>query len=313
MKPSIPYFGKFLTRPEADNLFAFLQTLEHGREKNKRNNSSVLRRVSYPGWSPIGSHRPAAGYKTLPLEAMPDEIKELSAKLTTFAGDQSRPVNYLSVIGYADENDHMNFHQHREDHKREDQTVFVVSLGEIRTITLRPLGCKDESKYEEVYPAHGSLYILPSIYNTTHEHAVLNSGPPCGLRISINCKHIPLQTPPPSGKKPAKKKPQDKDSFYKPVNGDGPYIYCQRVGYTYPADAVNVDRKTIFGNFSGTPEERFPYGSPEYAAYVADKMKSTEFASQVEELRGKNLLCWCEPHEADHCHARAWLEIANAK
>jgi len=286
MKPSIPYFGKFLTRPEADNLFAFLQTLEHGREKNKRNNSSVLRRVSYPGWSPIGSHRPAAGYKTLPLDAMPDEIKELSAKLTTFAGDQSRPVNYLSVIGYADENDHMNFHQHREDHKREDQTVFVVSLGEIRTITLRPLGCKDESKYEEVHPAHGSLYILPSIYNTTHEHAVLNSGLPCGLRISINCKRIPVPT--------------------------GPQV--RRDAEKFP-DAVYVGRKVTRGR---TPWPSTPFGNhlrlstaAEFRAYALDKMKDAEFRKLAEGLRGKDLLCpWCKPGEPN-CHAKVWLEICN--
>lgn len=40
-------------------------------------------------------------------------------------------------------------------------------------------------------------------------------------------------------------------------------------------------------------------------------MKSPEFRAQVESLRGKDLLCWCLPHEAEHCHAKAWLELAN--
>lgn len=306
----IPYIENFLTEYEADELFEALLALGGKREKNKRNNISYLRRISYPGWSPELDHRPAAQYTTVPYDTAPDFIKVLADKLTAFAGKE---IRYLSAVGYENEKDHMNWHQHKEDKRPrhcEDMTVWVVNLGEVRTIGIRTVGSNDKSQYEYLRPKHGSLYILPSSYNITHEHAVLEDEFPCGLRISINCKHIPPQTPSPSGKKPAKKS-RDKDSLYKPINGDGPCIYCQRVGYSYPADAVNVDRKTIFGNFSGTPKERFPYGSPEYAAYVADKMKSPEFSAQVESLRGKNLLCWCEPHEADHCHARAWLELAN--
>jgi hypothetical protein len=308
----IPYIENFLTEYEADELFESLLALGGNREKNKRNNTSYLRRISYPGWSSELGHCPAAQYTTVPYDTAPDFIKNLADKLTAFA---RKEVRYLSVIGYENEKDHMNWHQHKEDKRPihcEDMTVWVVNLGEVRTIGIRPLGSKDKSQYEYLRPKHGSLYVLPSEYNVTHEHAVLPDELPCGLRISINCKHIPPQTPPPSVKKSTKKKSRDKDSFYKPVNGDGPYIYCQRVGYSYPADSVNVDRKTIFGNFSGAPKKRYPYGSPEYAAYVADKMRSPEFRAQIESLRGKDLLCWCEPHEAEHCHARAWLELANA-
>jgi hypothetical protein len=198
----------------------------------------------------------------------------------------------------------MNWHQHQEDKRPrhcEDMTVYVVNLGEVRTIGIRPAGCKYKSQYEYLRPKHGSLYVLPSEYNLTHEHAVLPDNYPCGMRISINCKHIPPQTTPPSDK-PAKN--------YKPINGDGPYIYCQRAGYSYPAEAVNVDRKTIFGNHNHHTLST-EAGRADWAAEVAEKMKSPEFAAQVEALRGKDLLCWCTPKEADYCHARAWLTIAN--
>ncbi len=305
---SIPYVPDFLTPAEADALFAFLKTLPHERRKNPRNRF-MMRRVSYRGWSPFPKSH--SGYETLPLSSMPDEIKALQAKLTAYAGKE---INYLSVIGYENEKDHMNWHQHKEDKRPihcEDMTVWVVNLGEVRTIGIRPVGSKDKSQYEYLHPKHGSLYVLPSEYNNTHEHAVLDDEFPCALRISINCKHIPPQTPPPSGKKPAKKKSRDKDSIYKPVNGDGPYIYCQRVGYTYPADAVNVDRKTIFGNLN-YHKLSTESGRADWAAEVEEKMKPPEFRAQVESLRGKDLLCWCRPNEREHCHAKVWLELANA-
>ena len=187
----IPYVENFLTEYEADELFESLLTLGGKREKNKRNNNSCLRRISYPGWSPELDHRPAAQYTTVPYDTAPDFIKTLADKLTAFAGKE---IRYLSVVGYENEKDHMNWHQHKEDKRPihcEDMTVWVVNLGEVRTIGIRPVGSKDKSQYEYLRPKHGSLYILPSEYNNTHEHAVLDDEFPCGLRISINCKHIP--------------------------------------------------------------------------------------------------------------------------
>ncbi len=301
-----------MTEYEADELFESLMALPGTREKNKRNNNSYLRRVTYPGWTTELGHRPAAQYKTASYDTAPDFIKTLADKLTAYAGKE---IRYLSVIGYENEKDHMNWHQHKEDKRPvhcEDMTVWVVSLGEVRTVGIRPVGSKDKSKYEYLRPKHGSLYILPSGYNNTHEHAVLDDEFPCGLRISINCKHIPPQTPPPSVGKPAKKKSRDKGSLSKPVNGNGPHIYCQRAGYSYPAGAVNVDRKTPFGNHN-RHDLSTESGRADWAAEVAGKMKSPEFRAQVEALRGKDLLCWCEPREAERCHARAWLELANGR
>jgi site-specific DNA-methyltransferase (adenine-specific) len=95
-----------------------------------------------------------------------------------------------------------------------------------------------------------------------------------------------------------------------------PRIWDCHAGKKYPADAVYVGREvkdrrgkliraaSPFGN---------PYLSPEeFRAYAEEKMKDAAFAGQVMALRGKDLLCWCRPHEADRCHARIWLELANA-
>ena len=73
-------------------------------------------------------------------------------------------------------------------------------------------------------------------------------------------------------------------------------------GWRMPANTVKVDRSTKWGNpwtaeNSGTvpPVLRF-------ACETAPLL-------DVEELRGKNLACWCKP--GAECHADVLLEIAN--
>lgn len=91
-------------------------------------------------------------------------------------------------------------------------------------------------------------------------------------------------------------------------------------GWRMPPNTVKVDRTTKWGN-------PFVVGKSggTYTAKVVDRrhayllFKSVAFdnASLVvaakEELRGKNLACWCpkpDPYE-DCCHAAVLLEIAN--
>jgi hypothetical protein len=47
-----------------------------------------------------------------------------------------KPINYLSFIAYENEGDHIDWHQHNEDRCR-DATVYIVSMGEVRTFGLR--------------------------------------------------------------------------------------------------------------------------------------------------------------------------------
>ncbi len=297
----IPYVEDFLTLTEADYLQQFVLTLTPVRRRNPRNQKSFIRKVSYGCYSVLPEsrtgmtvHGGGAGW----LTTAPDEIKSLATRLTEYAGTE---INYLSLLGYEDEHDHIGWHNHREDLKLKNQTVWVVSLGDVRTLTTRPTGSKDKSTWEELRPAHGSLYVLPHENNTTHEHAVLDAKDFCGLRISINCKHIDEEYVLSHKTKPVAPEP-DRPPFKREPGP--PRIYCQRIGCAYPDDAVNVDRKTMFGNHK-------KLNGDEWLAEVASLMKSPEFAAKVEALRGKDLLCWCRPDEESHCHARAWLDLAN--
>lgn len=73
-----------------------------------------------------------------------------------------------------------------------------------------------------------------------------------------------------------------------------------------PKDAVYVGRPTKWGNpfvigQDGTREEVIE----KYRVYILTE----RWFNGIEELRGKDLVCWCAPKP---CHADILLELANA-
>jgi len=219
------YDPNFLTKQEADELFAFCLTFTRVRPASPFNASHTLRRTSVAHWNDNGSRRGrVSGEKEYPtMDAAPWQIKELAIKVSLLAG---KPVNYISILGYENEKDHIDWHQHAEDRAR-DARVFILSLGEARTFGLREIcpacrvcfecneaACdghknqcdecvaakihkkhcvitKNKTNWKLLQPTHGSLLTLPSDCNWTHEHAVLEDKTPKGLRISFNTKCLP--------------------------------------------------------------------------------------------------------------------------
>lgn len=77
-----------------------------------------------------------------------------------------------------------------------------------------------------------------------------------------------------------------------------------------PDGAIYVGRPTKWGNPCTIQE----YGSPELAVIAFNTWLFTsrggkKLLEQVNELRGKDLVCWCKPDE--FCHADVLLELAN--
>jgi len=307
----IPYVENFYSGKAQNELFEFVRALPFTRLKNRRNQNSSIRKVSYGTWSPLLKARYSG---TLPIDDAPDQLKELAEAMSEFRGGM--PINYISCLGYVDECDHIGWHKHYEDDGNKDQSVTVISLGEVRTLSLRPLKSKDKNQYEEFDTAPGSLYVLPHDYNTTHEHAVLDDKRPRRLRISINCKSL----------SPADIERLTINNEAKPpkaapfVREPGPpRIYDIKSG-TFPKEGVYVGRK--YGAWPSTPFGNHKrLNGHAWKAEVARLMASPEFHKEVfeylggsfETLRGRDLLCWCSPKEMPDCHARAWLELANAK
>lgn len=94
-------------------------------------------------------------------------------------------------------------------------------------------------------------------------------------------------------------------------------------GWRMPANTVKVDRTTRWGNpFAvhgdgqrmdrGLAVALFTQLLDKQGGWQARPQRSVEWTSLQEvraQLRGRNLACWCPPHEP--CHAQVLLRLAN--
>lgn len=99
-KATIPYVENFLTEAEADELFDFCRSLPAVRPVNPRNPHVLIRKVSYGCYSILPESRTGKtvhGGGVEGFAASPQQIKDLAAKLSAYAGET---VNYLSILGY---------------------------------------------------------------------------------------------------------------------------------------------------------------------------------------------------------------------
>ncbi len=109
-----------------------------------------------------------------------------------------------------------------------------------------------------------------------------------------------------------------------------PRIWCCKSGHEYPKDAIYVGCRTIRGQARegspfGNAVDPFRVRNQTTNPWLADndtdfrlaaltKMQDSGFRQQMEALRGRDLLCWCEqegPKRAEFCHARVWLDLIN--
>lgn len=86
-----------------------------------------------------------------------------------------------------------------------------------------------------------------------------------------------------------------------------PKVYNKRG--QHPPDAILVDRNTVYGN----PFVIGKHGTREgviakYERWIFMSDQTELRVMMTQELRGKDLLCWCAPQQ---CHADIILEIAN--
>lgn len=92
----------------------------------------------------------------------------------------------------------------------------------------------------------------------------------------------------------------------------------RRKGWRMPENTVKVDRTTKWGNpfipgkpcaySGGRPVQDKRHAYVLFRAVAPDNDMLVEAAQQ--ELRGKNLACWCRL--TDDCHADVLLKLANA-
>ena len=101
----------------------------------------------------------------------------------------------------------------------------------------------------------------------------------------------------------------------------------RQAGFRLPTTAVRVDRATAFGNpFRADQPDPAAHAAGCRSAAAAFRVWLTQshpalatrfperratLLARLPELRGKDLACWCGPH--DECHADVLIEIANGE
>lgn len=71
-----------------------------------------------------------------------------------------------------------------------------------------------------------------------------------------------------------------------------------------PPGAIYIGRPSKWGN----PYRVVQYGRPESIALYEEYLVASGLVDDIEELRGKDLVCWCAPLP---CHGAILLELAN--
>ncbi len=89
-------------------------------------------------------------------------------------------------------------------------------------------------------------------------------------------------------------------------------------GWRMPPDTVYVGRPTHFANCFNWQDHARIYGKTEEQArsWAIDAFRavwvanaSDDYRPYLDQLRGKDLACWCAPNQ--RCHADILLELAN--
>lgn len=80
-------------------------------------------------------------------------------------------------------------------------------------------------------------------------------------------------------------------------------------GYKLPPNTVYVGRPTKWGNPYIAGRVYGPFQAVKLYREYLTTGNGQHLLTQLSELRGHNLACWCKP--GSHCHADVLLELAN--
>ncbi len=132
--------NEFWSETDADDLFEFAKSLARVRQdsvyQGKVNGKKRIIGLGSYSISPNtrGLRAGVVNPQAKELNDAPPIVHDLADRLTKLNGGMA--INYLSFIAYENEGDHIDWHQHNEDRCR-DATVYIVSMGEVRTFGLR--------------------------------------------------------------------------------------------------------------------------------------------------------------------------------
>lgn len=100
-----------------------------------------------------------------------------------YAGELGEPFTTAGLCFYRDGRDSVAWHGDRIGRGQHDDTmVAILSVGEPRTLSLRPNGGGESLRFSV---GHGDLFVMGGSCQRTWEHAVPKTAKPVGPRISV--------------------------------------------------------------------------------------------------------------------------------
>lgn len=156
----------------ADDLFLFLRDNVPWRAERRQMYERV---VDVP--------RLLAFYKEGQALPHPDLDKAKAALDEHYRDELGEPFRTAGLCLYRDGRDSVAWHGDTIGRgANEDTMVAILSVGDPRTLALRPRGGGEALRYEQ---GHGDLIVMGGSCQRTWEHAILKTARPSGPRISI--------------------------------------------------------------------------------------------------------------------------------
>jgi hypothetical protein len=142
----------FMTESEATDLFNQCNTLRFIRKQQR---GGKARHATFAFTSAHDTRANKAG-AVLDLTTAPTAITRLAKRLTTRTG---KDINYLAVVRYENGSDYFNWHQHESDKDGRDMSVYIVSIGAERALSIRPVGGKRQDILADGFTDHPAIGI----------------------------------------------------------------------------------------------------------------------------------------------------------
>jgi len=275
--------------------------------------------------------------RPIPYADGPQELRDVRSRLLE---EYRFSCSLCYVNYYADESVGIEWHNDAEEIGSQIP-VRMLCLGGTRTLSIWRVRRNGEGKILQPFAeweeptASGDLVEMPVGFHEedAYRHAVLSRKQFAAARISLTFRSPDLSltgpwVPQASPCKKSEDLPSNAEAD-KPVSLKAPKVWDCHAGKTYPHDAVYVGCRvsrggrliregTIFGNGTDPLVSHSGWLKTEekFRRYAEQKMLDPAFRQKVEELRAKNLLCWCiqdGPNRSKFCHARVWLDLANRR
>jgi alkylated DNA repair dioxygenase AlkB len=175
------YHARFLTEPEADELFATLKAHTPWKQEIGSFGRPFPRLTAY--YADPGVSYTYSGV-THPALPWPDCLVEVRRRVEKSAG---APMNSLLLNYYRHGDDSMGFHSDDEPELGVNPVIPSLSLGATRQFVLRHKSSKERITYDLT---HGSLLVMAGATQHHWQHTIPKTKKPVGERINLTFRSI---------------------------------------------------------------------------------------------------------------------------